>query len=81
MAGKRFDVVATIIETRDGEEKKRYQKCGAAWEGPKGINIKLDAIPVGQGWSGWLALYEPKEKEQTAPAAKGNQDADVDLPF
>ena len=43
------DLVATIGEykTKDGEIKKRYQKCGALFEGDDGRqSIKIDVIPV-----------------------------------
>lgn len=79
---KRFDVVATVLEERNGEEKKRYVKCGVAFEGDKGLSIKLESVPVGMGWNGWLSLYEPREKEG-APAKRGRTDADEadPLPF
>ena len=61
------DVVATIGEytDREGNTKKRYQKCGAAFTNDEGqISIKLDAVPCSPDWSGWLSLYEKKEYDQ-----------------
>jgi len=61
------DVVATIGEytDREGNTKKRFQKCGAAFTNEDGqISIKLDAVPCSPDWSGWLSLYEKKEYEQ-----------------
>ena len=67
MSKKIHDVVATIGEytDREGNTKKRYQKCGAAFTNDEGqISIKLDAVPCSPDWSGWLSLYEKKEYEQ-----------------
>ena len=62
------DVVATIGEYQhQGETKKRYQKCGAAFTNDDGqISLKLDAVPVNPDWSGWLNLY-PKKEYDAAP--------------
>jgi len=66
-----FDVVATNGTYKDnqGNEKKRYLNVGKAFTNEQGqISIKLETIPVGPDWSGWLSLYEPKPREaQQAP--------------
>lgn len=82
---KRYDVVATLRFTkRDGTEGKSYARCGTAFEGPKGISIKLDSVPVSKDWDGWLSLYEPKEKAaepaNAAPARRADRD-DEPIPF
>lgn len=64
---KRYDVVAAIPYERNGEKKTQFVRCGAAFDGAKGISIKLDSIPCA-GWDGWLRLYEPKPKEGAAAA-------------
>jgi len=78
MAKKVFDVVATVGKYTDkqtGAEKKRYLTCGAAFEDDQGrLSIKLEAVPVGSEWSGWLSLYTPKEREIT-PAQKAHSEA------
>lgn len=58
---KTHDLVATVgkYTDREGNEKKRFQKCGSAFSDDQGrISLKLDAVPVGQEWSGWLSLYD-----------------------
>lgn len=63
MTKKVYDVVATVGEytTKSGEKKKRYMTVGACFQNEQGrMSIKLEAVPVGQDWSGWLSLYEPK---------------------
>ena len=66
MSNYTHDIVATIGEYKDreGNTKKRFQKCGAAFTNDEGqISIKLDAVPCSPDWSGWLSLYEKKEYE------------------
>lgn len=72
---KRFDVVATIRYMKDGDERKQYIRCGTAFDGAKGINIKIDSLPA-HSWDGWLSLYEPKEKQATQPS-KAVDDGEV----
>lgn len=48
---------------KDGEEKKRWVRCGTCFENDKGqLSIKLDVVPAGPEWSGWFSLFEPKEQ-------------------
>jgi len=95
-----YDVEATngSYKDRDGNEKKRYINVGKAFVNDSGqISIKLEVIPVGPDWSGWVSLYEPKPREwqQQAPprqdahnAAKANayqpqgeEEPNDDIPF
>ena len=66
------DVLATVGTYKDrqtGEEKKRRLKIGAAFTSPEGnISIKLDAVPVGPDWSGWLSLYPAERWTGQEPA-------------
>lgn len=58
---KTHDLVATIgkYKDREGNEKKRYFNVGSVFvDGNGRRSIKLDAVPVGQEWSGWLSEYE-----------------------
>ena len=61
------DVVANVGEYKDpqtGEMKKRRKNVGVVFTRQDGsMSIKLDSIPVGQEWSGWLSLY-PKDNNQ-----------------
>lgn len=90
MSKKVYDVVATVGEykTNDGTVKKRYLTCGAVFQGDKGMSIKLEALPVGKEWSGWLSLYEPKQsdykpRQAAPPQPQSNQSSDEydDIPF
>ena len=69
MSNYTHDIVATIgtYNDREGNEKKRYHKCGAAFTNDEGqISIKIDAMPVSPDWTGWLSLYEKKEYDNQA---------------
>lgn len=71
------DVSATIGEYTDrqtGEKKKRYITVGKCFTDEQGRqSIKLDAVPVGPAWSGWLSLY-PIDREAQQPRAAARQD-------
>lgn len=65
---KTHDIVNVEKYTdRSGEEKKRYTNVGSLLQRDDGsMAIKLEAIPV--MFSGWLACYEPKPRDQERPA-------------
>jgi len=64
MATKKYDVVAITGQytNAQGETKKRYVNCGAVFQTDKGFSLKLESLPVGSDWNGWLSLYEPRER-------------------
>ena len=72
MAKKIYDVVATVGKYTDnqGNEKKRYVNVGAVFESDKGMSMKLETLPVGPEWSGWLSFYEPKQRESAPQESK-----------
>jgi len=94
MAHKKYDAVATIGEytDRNGATKKRYVNVGTVFENDKGqLSLKMDVVPVGQEWSGWISFFEPKPRDGQpapqparqavpAPARTHHDDAD-DIPF
>mgnify|MGYP001556568946 CR=1 FL=1 len=83
------DVVATVgtYTDHEGNEKKRYVKCGAVFTREDGsMAIKMDTMPLGQDWSGWFSVYDAKKKEQKARPAKQaapttQEPFDEDIPF
>lgn len=100
MARPTHDIVATVGEyTRKdtGEKKKRYLNCGKAFTDDQGrISLKMDALPLGPAWSGWLSLYPiegqdaptpqqaPDPRRQASPPAQNHdaeEGADDDIPF
>lgn len=69
MTRKTHDIAANVGEytDRNGNTKKRWLKCGAAFTDDQGrISLKLDGIPVSPDWSGWLSLFEPRDSDSGA---------------
>lgn len=64
--------MATVGEytTKAGDKKKRYLTVGSVFEDETGrLSLKLDGLPVGPEWSGWISFYEPmaRPEQQEAP--------------
>lgn len=78
MAKKLFDAVASVgtYTDRNGQEKKRYVNVGAVFESDDGkyMSLKLESIPVGPNWSGWISFFEPKPRE-LSPAQQQHSEA------
>lgn len=68
---KKYDAVATVGTYKDkqtGEEKKRYANVGTVFESEDGrLSLKLDTIPVGPGWSGYISFYVPNGRDDQSP--------------
>ncbi|MCT5734008.1 hypothetical protein ACM7N4_24145 [Pseudomonas aeruginosa] len=87
----KYDVVATVGQyEKDGQTKYLSRKVGVIVNTKNGFRLKLDACfnPAGcprtDDGGVWLALFEPKEKEQQLSAprqAQANDSFDEDIPF
>ena len=89
-AHKKYDAVATIgtYKDRNGDEKKRYANVGTVFENEDGrLSLKLDTVPVGQEWSGWISFFEPKDRDgqagqqRQAPSQHQQEENDSSIPF
>jgi hypothetical protein len=74
---KVYDVVATVGKRKDG--KPNYVKVGVVLEGDKGLSMKLESIPMGNEWNGWLNFYEPKPRD-AAPRSDNGIPPDLNDP-
>jgi len=76
---KKYDLVAKVGEYElNGEKKARWFTCGAVFENEKGqLSAKLNGIPVGVDWNGWLNLSTPNEQRSggQSPSASSNAKA------
>lgn len=68
MSMRRYgDVMASTGEFIDdqGKKAKRWLKVGVLMRDSSSgaISIKLDAIPIGPTWSGWLAVRNVEQEE------------------
>lgn len=85
---KVYDAVASTGKYTDrntGVEKNRYLTVGAVFVNDEGkYSLKLESLPVGPAFNGWINFYEPRAKEekpaQQKQAAEQFED-DKDLPF
>lgn len=65
---------------RDGQEKKRYQNVGTLFQyDDGGFALKLDAVPVGEGWNGFISFYEIEDKRSDADEAPARQRSSVPI--
>lgn len=71
----RYDVMTPI--KRPNSEKAFWLKVGSAWDAKegRGMDINLDAVPVGEGGSIRLIVRPPRERDEapkkTYAQAKG----------
>ena len=77
MSRKIYDAAASTGEYKyrqSGETKKRWQNVGAVFETDGRLSLKLETVPVGPGWSGWISFFPPKEQEgQRETASRPDQ--------
>lgn len=87
---KQAACVTGTYTDRDGNEKKRYVNVGTLFQYEDGgLALKLDSIPVGQGWNGFISFFDLKPRDgaqggsrQTAkPREDFSADLDDEIPF
>jgi single-stranded DNA-binding protein len=50
--------IGTYTDRKSGQEKKRYLTVGKGFTDEQGrLSFKLDSLPVGDTWNGWLSAY------------------------
>lgn len=80
---KRAVAVTGSYTDRSGNEKKRYANVGTLFQyDDGGLTLKLDSIPVGDGWNGFLSFYDIEDKKQAGEATREPaRDLNDDIPF
>jgi hypothetical protein len=50
----------------DGKEKGVWVQVGTLFTSPHGSNmaIKLDSVPIGNEWNGWLSIFKRENANQ-----------------
>lgn len=83
-----YDVLYKKAEQEDG--KAIWMRCGIMIEKENGKkSLKLDAVPTGSGWDGWMVVSERKRADAEDPGGPADpqdrpdqQDLDSsDIPF
>ena len=72
---KKYDVIASVGEYQDqnGQTKTKWLKCGVVIENPESgnLSLKMEALPVGEEWSGWFSLKVPTPRDQMPNSGQG----------
>lgn len=87
---KRAVAVTGTYTDRQGNEKKRYTNVGTLFQyDDGGFALKLDAVPVGDGWNGFISFYDLEDRKQNDDASPRREqpkqgfsaDLDDEIPF
>ena len=63
---KRAVAVTGSYTDSNGDEKKRYTNIGTLFQyDDGGLSLKLDSIPVGDSWNGFVSFYDIEEKRDS----------------
>ena len=67
----------------DGREKTRWVTVGTAFiDDNRNVKLKLDSVPIGQDWNGWLNLYDFDDNGKPGELASIELDRELsDVPF
>ncbi len=73
------DILYKKGEQEDG--RAIWTRCGVMIEKDNGKrSIKLDVLPLGQDWDGWLVVCERRPREEEGQEARAPE-ADDGIPF
>ena len=82
---KQFDIkyAARDYQTSDGSRKTYWSQHGSMWIDDNGlVTIRLDSIPIGEKWTGYMKAFPSKPREQkTQYEGLPVDDFDKDIPF
>lgn len=84
---RRAVAVTGTYTDRSGAEKKRYTNVGTLFQyDDGGFALKLDSVPVGDGWNGFISFYEIEKREDAPKGGGGGRteftaDLDDEIPF
>ena len=69
---KTYELTASVGKyQKDGEEKTNYVRIGTVFEREDGtMCAKIDSMPVGNDFTGWVNFFKPRMQEDGYKAAK-----------
>lgn len=77
-------VAVTGTYESGGETKKRYANVGTLFQyDDGGFALKLDTVPVGDGWNGFISFFDLDQKKDQPKGGTRSVAADLndDIPF
>lgn len=80
---KRAVATTGTYTDRSGNEKKRYLNIGTLFKYEDGgFALKLDAVPVGDGFNGFVSFYDIEDKASgTESRSDARPDLSDDIPY
>ena len=80
MSKKRYNVVYGEKYGDVNDPKTSWKRCGSLFVNDEDgrMSIKLDMIPVGSHFQGWLSVFEPRDNEFSKPI-ESTEDAPVEV--
>jgi hypothetical protein len=75
-------VTGKYTDQQTGVEKNRYVNIGRMFkdDGDGHISLKLESLPIGSEWNGWVSVYDLDSKGATQAAATSGQQAPARAP-
>ncbi|GLI53969.1 hypothetical protein [Thermodesulfovibrio yellowstonii] len=61
---KVYDLLAKDSTVTEEGEKVKWIRVGVLLQKEKGYSVKIDCIPIGTSWDGWLTVKERTEKNE-----------------
>lgn len=59
---------------KDGEIKKRWNRIGTMFKDDDGrVSIKIDTIPVGPDWSGWISAFPMDDRQEDSRPERASE--------
>lgn len=59
-------ITGEYTDRQSGETKKRYTRMGTLLQSDDGkLSLKLDAIPAGRDWDGWVSFFDIEPRQGT----------------
>jgi len=70
------DLIASngTYKNQDGEEKNRWVLVGGLYQDGNKMTIKIDSLPAGGNWNGWLSCKDPKPQEPKYEGLPADED-------
>lgn len=77
---KRAVAITGEYQDRQGQTKKRYTAVGTLFQyDDGGFALKLDALPAGNTWNGFISFFDIEERDAKGGSRGGGSSAPYDF--